>query len=229
MSNEEQSLLNEAQVDAYLRQHPEFFNRHLDLLEKMHIPHPSGNAISLISKQLEIFRAKHQEQENQLIALIDIARENDASFNRMHELTLAMLEANTLEDAVANLSTVLAECFFTDFVAIKIIKENKASPISNVFVQPGALELKHFSQELSSNQPKCGRPTLAQARFLFGDAATEVKSSAIIPMAYTQLEGLIAIGSRDEARFHYSMGSLFLTQMGEIIGTRLISLIQRME
>ncbi len=229
MSNEEQSLLNEAQVDAYLRLHPEFFNQHLDLLEKMHIPHPSGNAISLISKQLEIFRAKHQEQENQLIALIDIARENDASFNRMHELTLAMLEANTLEDAVANLSTVLSECFLTDFVAIKIIKENIASPINNVFVQPGSLDLKHFSQELSSNQPKCGRPTLAQARFLFGDAATEVKSSAIIPMAYTQLEGLIAIGSRDEARFHYSMGSLFLSQMGEIIGTRLISLIHEIE
>ena len=229
MSNEETSLLNEAQVDAYLRDHPEFFNRHLDLLEKMHIPHPSGNAISLISKQLEIFRAKHQEQENQLIALIDIARENDASFNRMHELTLAMLEANTLEDAVANLSTVLAECFFTDFVAIKIIKEGNLSPVSNVFVLPGALELKHFNQELSSNLPKCGRPTLAQARFLFGDAATEVKSSAIIPMSYTQLEGLIAIGSRDEARFHYSMGSLFLTQMGEIIGTRLISLIQEIE
>ena len=70
---------------------------------------------------------------------------------------------------------------------------------------------------------------MAQARFLFGDAAAEVKSSAIIPMAYTQLEGLIAIGSRDDARFHYSMGSLFLTQMGEIIGTRLISLIQGVE
>ena len=149
MSSEEQTLLNEADVAAYLRQHPGFFNQHLDLLEKMHIPHPSGSAISLISKQLEIFRAKHQEQENQLIALIDIARENDASFNRMHELTLAMLEANTLEDAVANLSTVLAECFFTDFVAIKIIKEKIASPIGNVFVQPGSLELKHFSQELS--------------------------------------------------------------------------------
>ena len=229
MSDEKQSVLNEVQVETYLRQHPEFFNQHLDLLEKMHIPHPSGNAISLISKQLEIFRAKHQEQENQLIALIDIARENDASFNRMHELTLAMLEANTLEDALGNLSTVLSECFFTDFVAIKIIKENQISPINQVFVQPEALELKYFSQELSSNQPKCCRPTLAQARFLFGDAAVEVKSCAIIPMAYTQLEGLIAIGSRDETRFHYSMGSLFLTQMGEIIGTRLISLIREME
>ncbi|MDD1620083.1 MAG: DUF484 family protein, partial [Methylococcaceae bacterium] len=110
MSDEQKSVITDEQVDSYLRQHPEFFQHHLDLLEKMHIPHPSGNAISLISKQLEIFRAKHQEQENQLTALIDIARDNDASFNRMHELTLALLEAYSLEEAVANLSEVLAEC-----------------------------------------------------------------------------------------------------------------------
>jgi hypothetical protein len=48
-------------------------------------------------------------------------------------------------------------------------------------------------------------------------------------MTFTRLEGLLAIGSRDESRFHYSMGSLFLTQMSEIIGTRLISLLQNHE
>jgi uncharacterized protein len=229
MSDEQQAVVTDEQVDGYLRQHPEFFQHHLDLLEKMHIPHPSGNAISLISKQLEIFRAKHQEQENQLTALIDIARDNDASFSRMHELTLAMLEANSLEEAVANLSEVLAECFVTDFVALKIITERTESPISNLFVAPDDANLKHFANELSSSQPKCGRPTLPQARFLFGDAASEVRSCAIIPMAFTRLEGLLAIGSRDEARFHYSMGSLFLTQMSEIIGTRFISLLQELD
>jgi uncharacterized protein YigA (DUF484 family) len=212
-------------VTDYLRKNPDFFANNLDLLELMHIPHPSGHAVSLISKQLELFRTKHHEQENQLTALIEIARENDASFNRMHELTLAMLEANSIEDAIANLSEVLAECFLTDFVAIKIFKHYENSPISNVFVSPNESNLKHFSTELTTNQPKCGRPTLAQARFLFGDNAADVHSCAIIPMSFTQLEGLIAIGSRDETRFHYSMGTLFLTQMSEVIGTRLISLI----
>lgn len=229
MNDQQQTPCSEQLIADYLRQHPEFFQNHLDLLESMHIPHPSGNAISLIAKQLELFRVKHQEQENQLTALIDIARENDAAFNRMHELTLAMLEANSLQDAVANLSEVLAECFLTDFVAVKIIKQNPDSPLNNLFVDPDDARLAHFAGELSSNQPKCGRPTLIQAQFLFGDAAVEVKSCAIIPMSFTQLKGLLAIGSRDEGRFHYSMGSLFLTQMSEIIGTRLISLLQNLE
>ena len=229
MSEQAPTILDEASVAEYLRQHPDFFHSHLDVLEQMHIPHPSGNAVSLISKQLELFRGRHQEQENQLIALIEIARENDAAFTRMHQLTLAMLEANNLEDAIANLNDVLAECFMTDFVAVKIVKHVESSPLSNLFVELDDVNLKHFSQELSSNQPKCGRPTLAQARFLFGDEAAEVRSCAIIPMAFTQIEGLLAIGSRDEMRFHYSMGSLFLTQMSEIIGTRLISLLQDLD
>ncbi len=228
MIDEQQTEVTDAAVTDYLRLHPDFFHYHLDLLEHMHIPHPSGNAISLISKQLEIFRAKHQEQENQLTALIDIARENDASFNRMHELTLAMLEANSLEDAVANLSEVLSECFLTDFVGIKIVRDGVYSPISNLFVSADEPNLKNFANELATNQPKCGRPTLAQAAFLFGDAGIEVRSCAIIPMVFTQLEGILAIGSRDEGRFHYSMGSVFLTQMSEIIGTRLISLLQQL-
>lgn len=229
MNDQQQVRLSDELIADYLRQHPDFFRNHLDLLEQMHLPHPSGTAISLIAKQLELFRTRHQEQENQLAALIDIARENDAAFNRMHELTLAMLEANSLQDAVANLSEVLAECFLTDFVAVKIIRQRPDFPLNNLFVEPDDKRLSHFSAELSGNQPKCGRPTFVQAQFLFGDVAAEVKSCAIIPMVFTQLEGLLAIGSRDEGRFHYSMGSLFLTQMGEIIGTRLISLLQGSE
>ena len=229
MSDEIQSSENDelttAQVETYLKKHPEFFHNHLGLLENMSIPHPSGNAVSLISKQLEIFRGKHKELENQLTALIEIARDNDTSFGRMHELTLALMEAKNIEDAVANLDKVFAECFLTDFSSIRIIKNNTDSAVSNIFVNTDDERLQHFNKELTTNQPKCGRPTLAQAQFLFGDIATEVKSCAIIPMVYTELEGIIAIGSHDETRFHYSMGNLFLTQMGEVIATRLISLV----
>ena len=217
--------LKPAQIESYLQEHPEFFHQHLSLLENLSIPHPSGNAVSLVSKQLEIFRSKHHELENQLTALIEIARDNDTSFSRMHELTLALMEARSIEDVVANLDKVFADCFLTDFSAIKIIQNNPEAAISNVFVSPDNENLLLFDTELNQNQPKCGRPTLAQARFLFGDIANEVKSCAIVPMSFTELEGLIAIGSRDDGRFHYSMGNLFLSQMSEVIGTRLISIL----
>jgi len=226
MNEQIKTNLTSTQVEQYLREHPEFFNEHLHLLEQMRIPHPSGVAVSLISKQLEIFRAKHQELENQLTELIEIARENDTSYVRMHKLTLALLDSKTIEEAVENLEIVLSEYFLTDFVAIRVIKHQPDSTIANLYIDPDSEDLKQFNKELSSNQPTYGRPTLSQAKFLFGDAALEVKSYAIMPMMFIDLEGFLAIGSREDGRYHFSMGSLFLTQIGEIVGTRLISLLK---
>ncbi|WP_241674508.1 DUF484 family protein [Candidatus Methylobacter oryzae] len=223
------SEITSAQVENYLRKHPEFFHEHLSLLEHMSIPHPTGNAVSLISKQLELFRSRHHDMENQLTALIEIARDNDTSLNRMHKLTLALLDSTSLEEAVANLEVVLSEYFLIDFVAVRIIKHNPTpeTAITNLFIEPDSKDLEPFANELAGHQPKCGRPTIAQARVLFGELAFEVKSCAIIPLAFTELEGILAIGSREEGRFHYSMGNLFLNQMSEIIATRLITLLQQ--
>lgn len=220
------SNLTATQVEHYLREHPEFFNEHLHLLEHMRIPHPSGSAVSLISKQLELFRGRHQELESQLTELIEIARENDTSYVRIHKLTLALLDAKTIAEAVVNLETVLSEYFLTDFVALRIIKPIPDVAVANLHIEPDSDELKPFSKELASNQPTCGKPTLTQAKILFGNSSLEVQSYAIIPMLFTEMEGFLAIGSREEGRFHYSMGSLFLTQISEIVGTRLIALLQ---
>jgi uncharacterized protein YigA (DUF484 family) len=220
-----ETVLTAEQVSSYLLEHPDFFHEHEALLEHLYVPHPSGKAVSLVSRQLEIFRNKHQELEKQLATLIDIARENDSAFNRMHELTLAMLETRSLDDVMTHLEVVLSDCFNTDYVAIKIIQPETEAKKHVLFVDENSAELKHFHAILSRNQPQCGHITLAQARFLFPEQAEAVKSSAIIPMAFTQLEGVLAIGSRDEKRFHASMGHLFLTQMSEIIATRLITLL----
>ncbi|MGR9085873.1 MAG: DUF484 family protein [Gammaproteobacteria bacterium] len=225
--NEHISDLTSVQVEHYLLHHPEFFNEHLHLLEKMVIPHPSGSAISLISKQLEIFRCKHHELENQLNALIEIARDNDTSFNRMHKLTLALLDAASLAEIADKLEQILFEYFLTDFVAIRIIRQSPAAGLEALCIEPDSETLEPFISELSTKEPKCGRLTLAQARVLFGESALEVKSGAIIPLTLQDDKGLLAIGSKQKDRFHYSMGSLFLNQMGEIISARLISLMPR--
>ncbi|MDD2722418.1 MAG: DUF484 family protein [Methylovulum sp.] len=220
--------MSELQVERYLQKHPQFFNEHLHLLEQIHIPHPSGNAVSLISKQLEIFRSRHQEMESQLTELIDIARDNDTSILRMHKLSLALLDASTLAMAVRNLNIVLSDYFLTDFVAVRIIKEPPYPEMPELFIAPHSEQLQPFSKERSSQQPGCGRPTLAQARVLFGDAvAADVKSCAIVPMIFTELEGLLAIGSREDDRFVNGMGHLFLTQMSELVGTRFIALLKQ--
>jgi uncharacterized protein YigA (DUF484 family) len=218
--------INDEQVAAFLEENPDFFTKHIQLLENMSIPHPSGGAVSLISKQLELFRGRYLDMENQLIELIDIARDNDTAVNRMHKLNLALLDAKTLGEVVTNLNLVLSEYFLTDYAAIRIIQLENNTEYADIFISPESNDLKAFARELSYGLPRCGQPTLTQARILFGFNANEVKSCAIIPMLFTEIEGLLAIGSRDENRFHASMGHLFLTQMSEVIATRLMTLLK---
>ncbi|MDT8406599.1 MAG: DUF484 family protein [Methylococcales bacterium] len=224
MNNTVQGLTEDV-VSEYLKVHPEFFQHHEELLIDLKIPHPSGAAVSLVSRQLEILRDKHQNLENQLSALIDIARDNDTAMQRMHQLALALLEARTLEQLHEHLQYVLLEYFGTDFVALKIRGEYPECPLSELFLSEHDLRWEQLLPILERNQPKCGRPTLAQARLLFADNAMAVHSCAIIPMAYAKLEGVLAIGSREEGRFHHSMGHLFLEHMSQLIATRLIALL----
>ncbi|MGR8942101.1 MAG: DUF484 family protein [Gammaproteobacteria bacterium] len=225
--SDQQNALTSDRVADYLSDNPEFFTDHLDLLEILRIPHPSGAAVSLISKQLEILRNRNQDLEQQLGSLIEIAKINDSSFNGMHKLTLALLETSTLEEAVASLEEVLSNYFMTDFVALRIITSKPDAALPHLFLAPDSAELESFLPILAADQPRCGRPTLAQAKALFGAAALDVHSSAIIPMKFADMSGILAIGSRSNDRFHYSMGSFFLTHMSEIISARFLSLLSQ--
>lgn len=221
------NTLTASDIAAYLRQHPEFFHEHEELLEHLSIPHPSGAAVSLIAKQLELFRHKHREQETQLNELIDIARTNDIAFLKLHKLTLSLLNAVTLQNMMIHLEQVLAEYFATDFVEVRIIQACADATIAHWFITPDSEDVKPFMKELACKQTKCARPTLAQAKILFGDSAMEVNSCATIPLTVGDSAGILAIGSREQGRFHYGMGQLFLTQIGEIVEARLFSLLRQ--
>lgn len=219
--------LNPESVANYLRQYPDFFNQHLELLETLVIPHPSnGNVVSLVAKQLEAFRNKQQKLERQLNSLVEIAKDNDVAAWRMHQLTLALLNSATLEAAIANLKQVLIAVFLTDFVALKIIGTPPNPILTDYFISQDDGNLHHVTAELTHNSPRCGRLNAGQSRFLFADFAPQVRSCAIVPIVNPDFTALLVIGSRDEERFHYSLGILFLTQLSEIISIRLTTLLK---
>lgn len=52
---------------------------------------------------------------------------------------------------------------------------------------------------------------------LFGADNDQVKSAVMMPLQTTNNLGIIALGSKDESRFHAGMGTLFLSYMAELI------------
>lgn len=218
--------VTEIDVAEFLAKHLDFFEQHLDLLETLTIPHPSGAAVSLLSKQIEILRSKQREQEQQLADLIAIARTNDAMFLKLHELALTLLDTDGFQDTLTVLSQDLNNYFATDFVEVRIIQPCPNPELAHWFIEPDSEEVKPFLKELNTLQTRCARPTLAQAKVLFADNALDVNSCAIIPMLVGDYYGLLAIASREAGRFHFSMGQVFLNQIGELVSAKLYSCLR---
>lgn len=220
-----QDPISPASVEDFLRHNPGFFQDHLDLLEILEVPHPSGPAVSLVARQIDLLREKNGRLQLQLDELLLIARENDTLYHRLHQLTLTLLDATGIEDALAGLDWGLHQYFQTDFVTVRITAPAFESPITGLHMAVNSAGGKLFAGLLESGQPQCGKPDPEQAGFLFGQQSKDMASCALIPLKHAGLEGLLAIGSRNRNRFQPGMGLLFLSQMGELLSARLATLL----
>jgi hypothetical protein len=211
-------------IEAWLLKHPDFFVHHTDCLESLKIPHLCGDAVSLVTRQVEVLRQKNRTLQEQMQSILQIARDNDSLLRRFHQLTLALLDAASLDDALAALRWLLSDCFEADFVCVKLIQPLITCPIANLCVPEDAPQLTQFKQILEAGKPECGKPSLEQAEFLFGTNAAEVESHALVPLSHAGLKGILAIGSRDPDRFEPGMGDLFLSQMSDVVAARFATL-----
>ncbi|MEE9413208.1 MAG: DUF484 family protein [Methylococcales bacterium] len=218
-------------VADYLTHHPDFFQQYTELLKTLYIPHPSGEAVSLVAKQLEILREDNRKLRKSYAGLVDVGRSNDAVLRKMHQLVLALMGAETLEQAITCLTDQLRSNFSSDFVSLQIIMDSQTESIlpsrgmRDLAISPDNVGLQLFAKILKTNQPQCGQAEPEQLQFLFPDHAKEVASCAIIPIQHKGFVALMSIGSRDENRFSYNAGIMFLTQMAELVGMRFSSLV----
>jgi len=211
--------LEEAIAD-YLRSHPEFFNRHADLLETLRIPHPCRPAVSLVERQLLRLREENGELRGRLRELVSVARENEALAQRMQALMLGLMEAEGFDGVMVALQTVLRDDFNADFTTLKLVAEPLSGEPDRECVAcwrfTEARELAVLQGLLGTRKAYCGRLTRDQAQALF-DEPGQLGSVALVPLQGDGWWGLLAVGSRDEGRFSPGMGTLFLNRIGELV------------
>lgn len=208
----------ESSVAAYLAQSPEFFERHLDLLMQLQLPHPSGAAVSLIERQVSALRTESSRYKKQLEEFITVARENEDLNRRLHRLTLKLMDTGNLQETLNTLQDALFDEFQADAVELRLFS---GESFSEELQSSGEEVLKAFQDFLDRGQPVCGRLDPHQMDYLFGPQAGEIHSAALIPLQAPSTVGILAVGSRSEDRFHRGKGTEFLVRLGEIVSRRL--------
>lgn len=213
------SQLDEQTVADYLRRHAGFFQDKPALLADMRIPHDTGDAVSLVERQIAALRESAQRQQKQLDGLIGIARENDRLNQQLHRLILGIFECGNLGDLLDLVALRLQEDFSADMVAIRLLsvpmnKGNKDRP--ELVKEPKAFQ-GLFQHLLSAGKPYCGRLKAEQLEALFSQHADAVGSVALLPLGEKGKVGLLAICSYNESRFQSGADTAFLVRMTEVI------------
>lgn len=204
-------------VADYLTRHPNFFNDFPALLADIHVPHPHGtHAVSMGERQLISMRDKVRLLENKLAELIQFGEENDGISEKLHALTLALLAAPHPAAVVAALNLHLRDGFAVPHYGLRVWE----LPHDGLAITEPVAQQVHDAVAAMSF-PVCGALAVPEAREWFGEIAPHLRSFASIPLNYQGNMGLLVLASEEPNRFYASMGTLYLTRLGQVLAASL--------
>ena len=92
-------------VAKYLRKDPDFLLKHPEILDQLNLPHDSGQAVSLIERQVAILRERNMQMRRRMNELLQAPKDNDELFAKTRTLTLELLNVHNWHE----LNEVLGE------------------------------------------------------------------------------------------------------------------------
>ena len=217
--NLESNNITDSMVSEYLRETPDFFTKHADILAELTIPHDRGSAVSLVEKQVSVLREQNQQTRKRLHELIEIARQNEELARRMHQLALTLMDADEPKDIFNTLYDNLKKNFHADRAVVRLFADPSFvdSFATDEFAGKETTEQSLFRSIIEKRLPLSGRMKRQQQVFLFGDNGDDIASSVMVPLHGEGWGGILSIGSFDAERFQAGMGVELLANLGEVL------------
>ncbi len=225
----DQEELEEDRIAAWLRDKPNFFNRHSDLLPAA----ISGKVLSLEAGQLNQLRRQNEQLRNNLDDMLARIRRNEDIFRHFYVTQVGMITADS-PAALLREATESSEKQFKVFritVAISDREEGLNALLAPLMRQEESriTTIKH--NDLFNIFGKSGDPVIRIGReghsrhILFGRVTTTVRSEALIPLYIRQnansdhtprLIGSLNLGGDTLNRFLPSDATDLLRDMADI-------------
>jgi len=208
---------DESAVADYLLRHPEFFRRRRDVLAGLDIPHDVSPAVSLIEYQVAVLREECGSLRGRLEELLRVARDNDRLAEQLHRFTLELLAADGLDAVLVALRDGLRTDFRADVVEVVLVGRDLPA-VDVPVLDPADAAVSRLREAFRGDRPVVGRLSEEQLGAAFGEQAQGLRSAAVVPLDEPPVSGVVAIGSRDPERYRGDHGTVFLGQLGAIIG-----------
>lgn len=204
--------MDDDDIRDYLVEHPDYFQRHQDLLSLLQIPHASGAAVSLVERQVSVLRERNVDLRHRLRDLGATARENDHLFTATRALVLALVVCEDFAALEAALLQVLRTHFDSEYAALLLFDDAVGARRSSDSEVRG-----RFGSILGNRGAGCGALRAEEFAFLFGGARVAGSAALALIDDAGRHRGLLAVGSSDASRYDSDMGTLFLEFAAELI------------
>ncbi|MFM7459470.1 MAG: DUF484 family protein [Burkholderiales bacterium] len=215
-----QAELSIEQVAEFLREYPDFFEQHPDVLLNIEVPHPhGGRTVSIPERQLIATRERGRLLESKLAELIKFGEENDVLSDRVHALTLKLVAAKNREQVINTLYLDLLDMFQIPHVVVRLWNVNVDVDDNAPEFQQVAAELRQFAEAMTA--PYVGAHPVYGTNLWFGEHAPHLKSYAMVPLKTSGVFGILLLASENSERFYTGMGTMFLSRIGDVLAAAL--------
>jgi len=205
------------QIRSLLRDNPEIFREHPELLEELDLgPEAGATVVSLEHARNLQLQRKVDALERELEQLVATARDNDRLATHLHRLTVDLLECQDRDELAHLLLEGVRQHFQVEAVGLCADRERFAGLLDERFLaSPNWIRNRFVADErVSLGAPQ--EPAVSTA--LFGGEA-DIGSQALVPLrGGSGLFGLLALGSREASRFEAGMGTTYLERLAELAG-----------
>ena len=223
------ATLTAEQVAEYLQNNPDFFVGRDELLRSLTLPHDSGRAISLVERQVHLYREQRDTLRHELVELVSIARHNDRLFEKSKRLLMQVIEARNLTEMAAAIDDSIRGDFGLDAASLLLVGDSlpAGSTAGALHVVSEEEADRQLGSLLGGERAVCGQFRETDRDFLFPGRDEPVASVALVPLRTDRLVGVFAVGSCQPGYFDQSMGSLFLSYISDTLSRLLPPLLQR--
>ena len=224
------SATSAADVTAYLREHPDFLDRHPEALHLLRAPSRSSGdgVLDFQHFMLERLRGDLRRVQDEQKNLIALSRGNLASQCRVHKAALIMLKAASFEHLLQIVTTDLAILIDVDAVTLGV--ESTAARTTRLPL-PGIHLLRSGMVDhlLGPDRDVLLCTDIKGDPVLFGGAAGLVRSQALLRLSFGRSgpAGLMCIGTRKADTFHPGLGTELLSFLARAVEITIAQWLER--
>jgi len=210
----------EDDVAEYLRRHPDFLSERPDLMRVLTPParRKGDGVVDLQQFMIERLRTEVARLKKNQRVLIGANRAHRIRQSRINEAVIDLLSARSFEEVIQTLTTDLSMRLDVDAVALCV--ETEEANVPGVtrggvrVLRPGTIDAVMGA----SNDVVLGASAAGDRR-IFRQAAGLVQSDALMRLRISALApaGLLALGSRDAARFQDGESTELLDFLARVV------------